>query len=54
VTLLLAALQVLAGAWLARAVTSLRAARGGEPRAEPDGPLAEPDPQAGAAGDPQA
>lgn len=49
VTLLLAALQVLAGAWLARAVMSLSAGRrGGQPG--PDGPQAVPD----AAGDPQA
>ncbi len=44
VTLLLAALPVLAGAWLARAVMSLRAAaRAGPP--EPDGPRPGPDPQ---------
>jgi hypothetical protein len=44
-TVLLAALQVLAGAWLARAVMSLSAARrGGRP--QPDGPQSEPDPQA--------
>jgi hypothetical protein len=49
VTLLLAALQALAGGWLARAVMSLRAPRrGGAP--EPDGPQAPPD----AAVDPQA
>jgi len=48
VTLLLAALQVLAGAWLARAVISLRAGCGAQP--EPDRPQATPD----AAGDPQA
>jgi hypothetical protein len=47
VTLLLAALQVLAGAWLARAVIALRAGRGAQP--EPDRPQAAP-----AAGDPQA
>jgi hypothetical protein len=47
-TLLLAALQVLTGAWLARAVTSLRAARRGA-RPSPNGPQTAPD----AAGDPQ-
>jgi hypothetical protein len=49
VTLLLAALQVLAGAWLARAVTSLSVGRRGS-QPEPVGPRAAPD----AAGDPQA
>ena len=49
VPLLLAALPVLAGAWLARAVMSLRAPhRGGPP--DPDGPQAPPD----ATVDPQA
>ena len=53
VVALLAALQVLAGAWLARAVWSLTAARRAAPPG-PDGPQPPPDHPPGAAGDPQA